>query len=607
MAGPPFGRVISALKDARSNIDPPAYGRNSPTLSNAENNPLWSSSSARSWPPRWLPGIIARPVGRYFRPFPFYWLLGVAVVWVVVQLSWLTRDYKVMTTLGSAAAALIGLLVWNVVRGRATRRWRWGLVASAAGVALAGLLLLDFENDGDGRLVGWRFSWTPAPDQMLAMPDPLGEISVAAAAEYASYPGFLGGKPWAEVTGMALQDDWQANPPQEVWRQPIGAGWSAFAVADGLAVTQEQRGEQELIVAYRLEDGEAVWWHGDEARFDPYGPMTAMGGVGPRATPAIYSGRVVAQGATGILNCLDLESGETIWSYDLHEKFGAVNLTWGKSGSPLIVPDDDPANAMVIVPVGASADAASLGELDEEARHGSSLVAFDLATGDVRWAGGGRMTSYASPSIGELAGRRQVLQVNHHFLTGHDASTGEVLWETPWLGSSGSNASCSQAIALPGDRVFVSKGYAIGSSLLKISESTPGEFTAEPIWYKRVLKTKFGNVVVRDGYVYGIDGIALDCVELATGKRMWKKRRRPAFGHGQMLLVGKHLLILTEQGELVLADASPEKYVEQASLQALSDEDVTWNNPALAGEYLLLRNAKEAVCYKLAKQAVAAN
>ncbi len=130
-------------------------------------------------------------------------------------------------------------------------------------------------------------------------------------------------------------------------------------------------------------------------------------------------------------------------------------------------------------------------------------------------------------------------------------------------------------------------------------------FSATPVWSpspKPVMKTKFGNVLIRNGFVYGLDGVALECVELETGNKRWKKRRRPPFGHGQILLVGKTILILTEQGEVVLVEVTPEKYHELASMQVFDTEQITWNNPALAGDLLLIRNAKEAACYRLPLQ-----
>ena len=113
------------------------------------------------------------------------------------------------------------------------------------------------------------------------------------------------------------------------------------------------------------------------------------------------------------------------------------------------------------------------------------------------------------------------------------------------------------------------------------------------------MKTKFCNVVMRDGFIYGIDDVLLDCIEFETGVVQWKKRRRPEFGHGQIMLIGDVILVLTETGELVLVEASPDEYRELANLQALDQENVTWNNPAFAPPYLIVRNAREAACYRL--------
>jgi hypothetical protein len=105
------------------------------------------------------------------------------------------------------------------------------------------------------------------------------------------------------------------------------------------------------------------------------------------------------------------------------------------------------------------------------------------------------------------------------------------------------------------------------------------------------------NVIIRDGYVYSLDEVNLECVELDTGNLQWKKRRQSSFGHGQVLLVGEHLLVLTEEGEVILSAADPEEYREWGQFQAL--EGVTWNNPTLVGSLLLLRNAEWAACFEL--------
>jgi outer membrane protein assembly factor BamB len=113
------------------------------------------------------------------------------------------------------------------------------------------------------------------------------------------------------------------------------------------------------------------------------------------------------------------------------------------------------------------------------------------------------------------------------------------------------------------------------------------------------MKTKFSNVVLRDGYIYGLDDVLLECIELNTGKIRWKKRRSPEFGHGQIMLIGDTILVLSETGEMTLVEATPDQYHELASIQVLDDSNVTWNNPAFAPPYLLVRNAQEAACYEL--------
>lgn len=542
------------------------------------------------------------------RWFPAIWICVATLIWAGFQLSDTTRDVKYVATVIILVASTIGLAIWYLVRGRAPARRRWGLILLLIAAATAGRLAVTLENDGDGRFIGWRWSWTPSADQTLDLPVAKGVSPIAESTESAesavaepgtpgsiageSYPAFLGGGYWAEAKGISLAADWQSNPPVEVWRQPIGAGWSSFAIVGGLAVTQEQRGSKELVVAYRIGDGEVAWLHADETRFDAPGPIESMGGVGPRATPAIHKDRVYTHGATGIVNCLDMRSGELLWSVNGPEKFETDVLRWGMSSSPLVISSQQHPEGMVVIAVGAPYGS------DGTTDFNASLVALDPNSGEVIWSGGNRITSYASPVYTTLAGRPQILQVNQDFLTSYDPTDGTTLWEAPWPGSSHADASCSQPVPLVDDRVFVSKGYGVGSMMLEVDSSNE-KVSSELLWRKNVLKTKLGNVVVKDGHAYGIDGIHLQCVDLATGKSEWKQRRRPVFGHGQILLVGEHLLILSESGELILADASPEKYQERSSLQVLDPDVVSWSNPALAGDTLLVRNSEEIVCLRM--------
>ncbi len=518
-----------------------------------------------------------RLVGARRKWFPVLVIAAAAAWWIRQSMI---SQYQTLLHVVVVLVSIILVTSWYLSDGgqpRRMRRWIvWPIWLALAGFFVAFRPVYN----GDMGVYKWRLRFASRDDQRMA------SLHAAGRAEDwqttpRDYPRFLGTGYWAEVSGAWLETDWKAHPPAEVWRREIGGGWSAFAVMGNYAVTQEQRGPHELVTCYRVDTGEPVWTHSDEARFDPTDLAGSLGDIGPRATPTLHNDRVFTQGGTGIVNCLDARTGDVVWSHDTVQEFGATVTLWGKSGSPLIVDD------MVVISVGAPT---------------GSLVAFDIDTGEVRWAAGQHQASYASPVLTELAGERQIVVVNESYVTAHRAGDGKVLWEHVWSRANDRDASCSQPVPLPGDRVFLSKGYGVGSSLLAIRRDAAGQLAAEPLWnppIKRVMKTKFCNVVLRDGFVYGLDDVMLSCIELDTGAVKWKKRRDPSFGHGQIMLIGDVILVLSETGALALVEVSPDRYHELASLQVLDEANVTWNNPAFAPPYLLIRNAREAACYRL--------
>ncbi len=514
--------------------------------------------------------------------FPLVWALLIFGSVVAFQFSNRPQDNKNISFIFSIPIVFSGITLWAILFSARSRWKRWGIGLAPWIVLFVFMSNVEIINNGDMGFVTWRWRWQPLPDESLQQPS---DASVIERWEPTpqDYPRFLGNGYWAEVEGVELQTDWQTHAPRELWRKPIGAGWSSFAIVGDYAITQEQRGPNELVTCYEVLTGKIVWTHSDPVRFDPAGGG-AFGGIGPRATPTVFGDRVYAQGATGILNCLDTRTGELVWSHDTLEENGASNIAWGKSGSPLIVEIDE-GRELVIVSVGGS--------------EGRSLIAYAADHGDVVWSAGDYRSSYASPVLTTLDGERQILSVNEGFVTAHRPSDGMVLWEYPWPGNSDTDASVPQPVPVAGDRVFLSKGYGGGSALVQITRDDDQKIVAKPLWAKTVLKNKMGNIAMRDGYVYGLDGGILQCIELETGRSQWKKRRRPAIGHGQNILVNDVLLVLSESGELILVEVSPKKYREVASLRVFPEEQVTWNNPAFAPPYLLVRNGEEVACYEL--------
>jgi len=424
----------------------------------------------------------------------------------------------------------------------------------------------------------WR--WSRNPDQLLpkaVAEEGLDLVDMVTTTED-DFPQFLGPNRSAGIVGVELSRDWTAHPPRQVWRQPIGAGWSAFACVNQFAVTMEQRGKQELVTCLEVGTGKLRWSHAVEARH-----ATIPGFVGPRATPTINGGMVFALGATGIFRCLDGQDGTRVWQRNLLADQGldeisdAAGVSWGRSGSPLVI------HEKVIVPVGG----AELGPW-------VALAAFHRETGEMIWEGGDYQAAYASPMLYEFNGVPQILSVNENYLSSHDVETGEVLWDHDWPGVSSMDANVSQPIALSGNRVLLTKGYGVGAELIQLVQEDD-LWTVETLAANnRVMKTKFTNLVLKDGYAYGLDDGFLSCMKVASLQRQWKRGR---YGQGQILMVGDVILILAEDGRLAMVEANPEQYVPLGEIQAL--EGQTWNNLCLTGRMLLVRNAEEAACYEL--------
>jgi outer membrane protein assembly factor BamB len=386
----------------------------------------------------------------------------------------------------------------------------------------------------------------------------------------ADYPQFLGPNRTGVIGCPPLSEDWTKPPPREVWRIPIGAGWSAFAIVGDYAITQEQRGEDECVVCYRLSDGAAQWVHSDKARFE-----STMGGIGPRATPTIAERHVYTVGGTGIMNCLEGSTGRPIWTVNILEDNGGLSIGHGVCGSPLIVGD-----WVIVSPTGSNK---------------GCLAAYERKNGKRVWQGGRLQASYGSPALAELAGTKQVLITNGEGIEGSDLQTGKPLWNYTWTGPT--HVNCSQPLIIDGQagRVLFCTGYDQGSILFDVVPAGAGAFGVKPIWMSHgKMKTKFTTAVLYEGFAYGLDDGILACLEVKTGKQVWKGGR---YQHGQILLAEDLIIVQGEEGEVVLVKPDPRKLIELSKIKALSAK--TWNNPALAGRMLLVRNDREAVCYEL--------
>jgi outer membrane protein assembly factor BamB len=219
------------------------------------------------------------------------------------------------------------------------------------------------------------------------------------------------------------------------------------------------------------------------------------------------------------------------------------------------------------------------------------VIAYDKDSGKPLWASLDDKTAYVSPMLATIAGRLQILTLTAQRVVGLGVENGTLLWEYPWVTSSDVNSA--QPVLVDSEHVFVSSGYGHGSVLLKI-EDTHERLTARKVWENILMKNKFNSSVIHEGYIYGLDEQILACLDAKTGARQWKGGR---YGYGQILLVQRHLIVLTEDGEVALVRANPDSHQELARFRAMHGR--TWNHPALAEGLLIVRNEQEMVCYDL--------
>lgn len=525
-----------------------------------------------------------RPVRR----LRWKWGLAVLVIGIAAMIiQWFRlapdRTYQVFSVYLGIRNLVVGLLVWwMLISGVAWKTRFKGLLAAVLSFALffAVVRVDGFEGDMVPR---FQFRFLPTSEQRAveyfkqvdhSKTETPVETEMLEVLE-SDWPGYRNLQRDGIARDQQIRTYWEQEPPKLLWKHPVGAGWGSFCVVGDRAFTQEQRGEEEMVVCYDVPTGKQIWTHIDPVRFSE-----TLGGVGPRATPVFEAGRLYTMGGTGILNCLDAMTGKPVWSHDLLKEGDLKNLTWGMAGSPLIQDD------LVIVNQGVSS-----GGSDQKSQ---SVIAFDKLSGAKVWSSGTRKSSYSSPQYGVLNGTPQVLIFHAKGLEGFALEDGHSLWFFRWTNQAGCNAA--QPIPLDDSSVFLGAGYGQGSARIRITPSEEADKPADvkPEWKSLSLKLKFNCAVQQDGYVYGLDEGVLTCLDLETGKRQWKRGR---YGYGQLLLVDGYLLILAEDGRVELVEANPEKYVQRGGFQAI--EGQTWNHPALARGRLFVRNSEEAACYDL--------
>ncbi|MBX3439493.1 MAG: PQQ-like beta-propeller repeat protein [Planctomycetaceae bacterium] len=514
---------------------------------------------------------------------------GVAYVWSIDPV-W-GRGLQILVTYAIVVLSLLIALGWMA----AFSTFRWRTILAAVAIVLTATIataasVRSVEFSGDMQLI-LNFRWSPTSEERLrahhraqdAVPAISSSVGQAPVATSEDVPAYRGHHRDGVIEGPPLSRDWQQRPPTELWRQPCGGGYASFSIVGDRLVTLEQRANSEAVVCYDAATGRQQWVHEYPALF-----TEALGGPGPRATPTIDDGTVFSFGALGDLVALDLVTGAVRWSKDLLPD-GLPVVEWGLCSSPLVVGEQ------ILVEVGGPA--------------GDGLVSVQRDTGDLLWQrpgvdrlrepGARNRAGYSSPSLVTIDGVDQVLMFDGEGLRSYAPQTGQLLWFAPFRNDAG--VSVAQPLVLDGGRVFLAMSYGVGCRMIHVSRTGDEWHEPEVLWDNLHMKCKFTSPVLHEGFLYGLDEGILVCLDPETGERRWKggaSGTRGRFYHGQIVISNGLILGLTERGDLVLVEATPDEYRELGTHQALDARKV-WNPPTLSRGIVYARNHEEMAAFDL--------
>ena len=409
-------------------------------------------------------------------------------------------------------------------------------------------------------------------------------LGVGLAVQPQDWPQILGPSRDGVYAGPPLADRWAAAGPRVVWRKAVGHGLSGPVVAGGRVILFQRVGNREVVEAMNAETGATEWRYDypttyrDDFGFDD----------GPRAVPVVAGGVIYTYGAEGQLHAVNATNGQHLWHVDAMRKYHVPKNFFGAGGSPVV---DD---GRVIANVGGPT---------------AGIVAFDAKTGRELWSATNDGASYSSGVMTTVDNQRVALFLTRAGLVGVVSSTGAIVLQRAWRSRSASSVNAASPLVI-GDRLLVSAEYGPGAGVFRINGGTlpfdsgsghpeQGRGVAE-LWSSNdVLSNHYATSVHRDGILYGYHGRqelgpSLRAVELATGKVRWTV---DGFRAGSITLAGDKLILMRESGEVVMAEATPQRFHPLTSAQVLPA--TVRALPAIAGGFLYVRNDETLVCLDL--------
>ncbi|MFT5288757.1 MAG: outer membrane protein assembly factor BamB [Planctomycetota bacterium] len=366
-----------------------------------------------------------------------------------------------------------------------------------------------------------------------------------------------GGADWPqwrgpERTGVSMEAGWNSvGAAKPLWNKQLGVGHSSFSVVGERVYTMGYDAEAGMDRIFCLDSGsgEEHWTHSYPSEIWD----TAHDG-GTLTTPTVRGDAVYTSNREGKVLCLDAKSGELRWQRDLRKDHELEPHTWGFSASPLLVGE------RLLMNLG-------------------KVLALDPSTGIELWVTERNYgIAYATPAAFELDGHGYLASLSGDGLAILNQEDGSEVAFHDWVKKP---QIYPMTPVVVGNKIFISGGYDRGCCMLQFVDGK-----LEELWASRVMRNKMSGCVFWEDHLYGFDESILKCITL-DGKMRWRKR---GLGTGSMTIAGGRLIILDGKGQVIVAEANPEEYVE-LSLQNVLDEGTAWSTPILSHGRIYCRSS----------------
>lgn len=353
-------------------------------------------------------------------------------------------------------------------------------------------------------------------------------------------------------SGVSKESAWSVEgKPEPLWRAQVGLGYSSFAVQGGRLFTLGYDAEKKLdtVFAFDAASGKSLWTHSYGSEL-----WSQSHGGGTLSTPTADGEVVYTSEREGELLCLKAADGTVVWRHQVVKDFGVSTPTWGFATSPFVLGEQ------LILNYG-------------------QVLALDKHDGHLLWRTERNYGhAYSTPVEMDHGDTRALVVFDGSGLGLVAEADGHELAFAPW--DVVDKVKSMTPVAL-GTRVFLS-AYPWGATVIELGGETP-----KMVWASKVMSNQMAGCVPWQGNLYGFDIQVLKCID-GDGKELWRER---GIGAGALSIADGRLLIVSGEGDMIVAEASPAGFKQLSRRPVLDVAGAPfWTIPVLADGRIYVRS-----------------